>query len=683
MWGRAVPAAPTPTHDTTAHPQQPTMDLISFVLQSIPCAIDYHGEPLQLGQIQLNDRGPFRLALTPDRRVAVMLRFTLHDTLGLEWQLSLENTADQNSETFSHLRFACLDLLPELPPTTTPSARQFPLIHYALGSQASYDDFMPRTLEFSFRDTDFAASSGRSSSEFMPYFNLQLDQSHGAFLALGWSGSWKTAFRRLPNRGLHAEASLLDAEFFLKPHERVTLPSCLLVPWACNDPGHDAKRSFTLFRRFMRDYIAPKSNGAPQTGKLCLRAWGGFSPAEHTARLQNIRKHHLHADIYAIDAGWNGTADTPLDDHSQLDSWHRIVGDWSANPKLYPHGLAGLAHEARQTAGLGFSAWFEFERAAAHSHLLKDHPELFLRQQLPPAEPDNNNLLNLGNPEARHLITELLADHIRQTNMQVLRIDFNLVPRPIWRQHDEPGRAGLTELHYLNGLYLLLDDLRQRFPDLIIDNCASGGRRLDYQMCRRSFPLMCRSDYFCNGLYHFQPLGTQLHTLALSRWLPLHADSFGSCSCLDEPRLVRDTYFFRSSIGSGVGLPIPARPLSDEEGQWYRKMLDDARRLLPYMSLDFNPLTGYSTSTAEWCAYQLLDADRGAVFAFRRDHSADATRTFRLDGIDPNATYTLQDLDGDAIATLSGSQLQLLSVSLPTPRSAKILLYAKSLLARP
>ena len=104
---------------------------------------------------------------------------------------------------------------------------------------------------------------------------------------------------------------------------------------------------------------------------------------------------------------------------------------------------------------------------------------------------------------------------------------------------------------------------------------------------------------------------------------------------------------------------------------------------LPYMSLDFNPLTGYSTSTAEWCAYQLLDADRGAIFAFRRDHSADATRTFRLDGIAPNATYTLQDLDGDAIATLSGSQLQLLSVSLPTPRSAKILLYAKSLLARP
>ena len=53
MWGRAVPAAPTPTHDTTAHPQQPTMDLISFVLQNIPCAIDYHGEPLQLLSVSL------------------------------------------------------------------------------------------------------------------------------------------------------------------------------------------------------------------------------------------------------------------------------------------------------------------------------------------------------------------------------------------------------------------------------------------------------------------------------------------------------------------------------------------------------------------------------------------------------------------------------------------------------
>lgn len=29
------------------------MDLISFVLQNIPCAIDYHGEPLQLLSVSL------------------------------------------------------------------------------------------------------------------------------------------------------------------------------------------------------------------------------------------------------------------------------------------------------------------------------------------------------------------------------------------------------------------------------------------------------------------------------------------------------------------------------------------------------------------------------------------------------------------------------------------------------
>ena len=56
-------------------------------------------------------------------------------------------------------------------------------------------------------------------------------------------------------------------------------------------------------------------------------------------------------------------------------------------------------------------------------------------------------------------------------------------------------RQGIAEIKYINGLYATLDELLDRFPGLVIDNCASGGRRLDYEMCRRSVPLF-RTDYF-------------------------------------------------------------------------------------------------------------------------------------------------------------------------------------------
>jgi hypothetical protein len=40
------------------------------------------------------------------------------------------------------------------------------------------------------------------------------------------------------------------------------------------------------------------------------------------------------------------------------------------------------------------------------------------------------------------------------------------------------------------------DELRQRHPKLTIDNCASGGRRIDLETCSRSYPLW-RSDTQC------------------------------------------------------------------------------------------------------------------------------------------------------------------------------------------
>ena len=50
-------------------------------------------------------------------------------------------------------------------------------------------------------------------------------------------------------------------------------------------------------------------------------------------------------------------------------------------------------------------------------------------------------------------------------------------------------RQGITEIRYVEGMYTFLDELQQRHPDLIIDNCASGGRRLDLEMIRRSVTL--------------------------------------------------------------------------------------------------------------------------------------------------------------------------------------------------
>ena len=60
-------------------------------------------------------------------------------------------------------------------------------------------------------------------------------------------------------------------------------------------------------------------------------------------------------------------------------------------------------------------------------------------------------------------------------------------PAWFWAKNDEPGRAGIREIRHIEGLYAFWDYLLERFPNLLIDNCASGGRRI-----RLSTLLSCR-----------------------------------------------------------------------------------------------------------------------------------------------------------------------------------------------
>ena len=54
----------------------------------------------------------------------------------------------------------------------------------------------------------------------------------------------------------------------------------------------------------------------------------------------------------------------------------------------------------------------------------------------------------------------------------------------------------MTEIRYVEGLYELWDELRARHPGLVLDDCASGGRRIDLETCRRAL-VQTRSDTAC------------------------------------------------------------------------------------------------------------------------------------------------------------------------------------------
>ncbi len=144
----------------------------------------------------------------------------------------------------------------------------------------------------------------------------------------------------------------------------------------------------------------------------------------------------------------------------------------------------------------------------------------------------------------------------------------------------------MTEIRYIEGLYAFWDTLRQRHPGLLIDNCASGGRRLDLETISRSAALW-RSDFQCRP--DFNPAGMQGQTYGLSFWIPLSAAVAGTI----------DPYRFRSGFGVGVILNTAM-----DQPQQLKAQVEQARQIQPYFLGDYYPLTTYSVADTDWLAMQ-------------------------------------------------------------------------------
>src|SRR5262249_6164602 len=124
-------------------------------------------------------------------------------------------------------------------------------------------------------------------------------------------------------------------------------------------------------------------------------------------------------------------------------------------------------------------------------------------------------LLNLGDQRAWNWLVNHVDRVLNEQGIDLYRQDFNMDPLYFWRANDAPDRRGATENPYVRGHLAYRGELRRRHPNMLIDSCASGGRRNDLETLRRAVPLI-RSDYL------FEPTGEQCHAYGAALWYPFH-----------------------------------------------------------------------------------------------------------------------------------------------------------------
>lgn len=480
----------------------------------------------------------------------------------------------------------------------------------------------------------FAPEGGRSCNYGWPYFDL-VGADGGCVIAIGWTGQWQADFATIPG-GISMTAGQQYFNAYLKSGESIKTPSVTFMFY--DGSSEDGRNDF---RQLYLNYYTPE-NVKKDDFVFPISCNITYTPSEIQATMKQLtEKLELKNICVWQDAGWYG--------EDKVD-WNGQVGNWYPNSDLGEQGMkntAKLVHDA----GYRYILWYELERAQPDSQMGMEHRDLYYNLQT-----STGYLLRLDTEEGYEWMLSMISHGVEEYGMDIYRQDFNLSPLEYWLDNDGANRVGITENKYINNLYRMMDELLAKYPQLVIDNCAAGGRRLDIAMMKRCISLF-RTDYSC--LDTCDPQGVQYHQQNILSWIPF--SSAGIYADIRDPYIALGTM----SVGSIVG----------SHAKWTSELTYE---LQPYYRGNYYNLLQATYDDYSHQAWELFDPDTNSGFAlaFARPKTKEGMLKIKLKGLDPNMRYTVTLHGADEpLVEKTGKELMEKGIEVfLRPRSAKLLM---------
>ncbi|MFW8637258.1 alpha-galactosidase [Cribrihabitans pelagius] len=438
----------------------------------------------------------------------------------------------------------------------------------------------------------------------------------------GWSGGHRMVAEELPDGRRQVQfghATGIEAE----PATRFAT-----APLYAVYSGEGLNGCGVAFQRHLRDRIVQFPDPS-RPRPVHYNCWEAVYFDHKLPELKEIasRAAELGAERFVLDDGWFGTRDDDT----------RALGDWQVDARKYPDGLKPLIDHV-QGLGISFGLWFEPEMINADSDTFRAHPDWVLgdEDQIPGRQ---QFALNMALPEVRDYlfgrIGKVLSDH----EIDYVKWDHNRVlPAPDAAQ--------------TRGTYALLDRLREAFPRVEIESCASGGGRIDFGILQRT-----QRVWLSDSNDAVERLRIQ-HNAALFLPLAVTGSHVGPRRCHTSGRSLDIRFRAWAAAQRHMGFEMDPRELTDEEAQVLREVTGWWKANRGWMaSADILRLD--SADAAVIAEQQLAqDGSQFVVFAGKAETSPQiAPRPLRLTRLQPECYYRIELVNrGDAPALSRGAQ---------------------------
>lgn len=505
---------------------------------------------------------------------------------------------------------------------------------WANESNEAVEQLLPGIKEIT--NTDGTRNAHLSHGEAMISLSGRPQERSGEVIgvAVEYPGNYKLRFVTDAGRRSRLYAGINERNSWktLAKGERFVTPPVAFV--------YSEKGMGEVSRRFHRWGRANRLAHGDKVNPVLLNSWEGvyFNINEPGMAQMMADIASMGGELFVMDDGWFGGK-------YKRDTDNAALGDWTVDTRKLPAGLNGLLDEADRK-GVKFGIWLEPEMTNSASELFEKHPDWTIqaaRRDTVKGRGGTQLVLDMGNPKVQDFVFNLVDTLLtRYPRIAYIKWDANAPIMQHGSQYLPADRQSELYLAYHEGLLKTLKRIRAKYPDVMIQDCASGGGRVNWGL-----------------LPYFDEFWTSDNTDAVQRIRMQYGTSYffpamamGShISAVPNHttyRAVPLKYRVDVAMSGRLGMEIQPKDMSDADKDFCRKAIASYKQIRDVVQLGdlYRLQSPFEQKGAASLMYVAPAKDKAVCFWWRtdNDYGHNPVRP-ALDGLDPNASYRVTELN--------------------------------------
>ena len=506
--------------------------------------------------------------------------------------------------------------------------------HGAWGAEHTMDEEKLTNGQKVIANKDGLANTETDNPSFMLSLDGRPQEESGKVFGgvLAWSGNYKLKLD-VRNTALNIIVGMNEesSQYILEPKETFVTPEFAMT-YSTNGKGGVSR----AFHHWARQY---KMNQGERLHDILLNSWEGVYFKVDQKGMDEMMEAFsaMGGELFVMDDGWFGNKYPRNGGNSSL-------GDWEVCKEKLPEGIEGLLASARKHH-IKFGIWIEPEMSNTKSELFEKHPDWILKIDNRPLSTGRGKtqvVLDLTNPKVQDFVFGVVDNLMTNyPEISYMKWDDNCSLLDYGSSYLPKNKQSHLYIEYNRGLQKVLQRIRAKYPELVMQLCAGGGARVNYGL-----------------LPYFDEFWTSDDTDALQRiYMQWGVSGFFPAIAMashvsadknhQTGRRIPLKFRFDVAMSGRLGMEIQPKDMNDVDKAFAKRAIAAYKDIRPVVQFGdlYRLVSPYDNKGVSSLMYVTSEKNKAVFYAYKISHFINMViPKVCMNGLDPSKNYRLVDL---------------------------------------